>query len=236
MHVHALQTVAPNSRASAHRRPLHRAHRPIDDASSSSSSSSSRLNRHAFVRASSSSSRQNDDEDDAEPFLVPANLFPGFSTPEKKAANSLITLMTMAATRVVLDQWCGTRHRSPMYNKLIDYMQKGSPHTHMKPRPIRDGNRWLHELMRHPEVDFRLAAVRILETRKLLADTEFNWEVMDENAKEGIRAETVELNKAYLTRLCGDVNDVNDGGEKRDACEDVEYERDDDDHARERKE
>ena len=124
-----------------------------------------------------------------------------------------------------------------MYNKLIDYMQKGSPHTHMTPRPIRDGNRWLHELMRHPEVDFRLAAVRILETRKLLADTEFNWEVMDENAKEGIRAETVELNKAYLTRLCGDdVNDVNDGGEKRDACEDVEYERDDDDDARERKE
>ena len=146
MRVHALQTVAPNSRASAHRRPVHRAHRPTD------ASSSSRLNRYAFVRASSSS--RYDDEDDAEPFLVPANLFPGFSTPEKKAANSLITLMTMAATRVVLDQWCGTRHRSPMYNKLIDYMQKGSPHTHMNPRPIRDGNRWLHELMRHPEVDF----------------------------------------------------------------------------------
>ena len=78
--------------------------------------------------------------------------------------------------------------------------------------------------MRHPEVDFRLAAVRILETRKLLADTEFNWEVMDVNAKEGIRAETVALNKAYLTRLCGD---------ERDECEDVEYERDD--YERERK-
>ena len=179
MRVHALQTVAPNSRASAHRRPVHRAHRPTD-ASSSSSSSSSRLNRHAFVRASSSS--RNDDEESSqntEPLRVPANLFPGFPTPEKKAANSIITLMTMAATRVVLDQWCGTRHRSPMYNKLIDYMQKGAPHTNMDPRPIRDGNRWLHELMRHPEVDFRLAAVRILETRKLLADTEFSWEVMD---------------------------------------------------------
>ena len=118
-----------------------------------------------------------------------------------------------------------------MYNKLIVYVQKGAPHTNMDPRPIgRDGNRWLHELMRHPEVDFRLAAVRILETRKLLADTEFNWEVMDENAKEGIRAETVALNKAYLTRLCGDDDD--DG--ERDACEDVEYERDND--ARERKE
>jgi hypothetical protein len=70
----------------------------------------------------------------------------------------------------------------------------------------------------------------------LLADTEFNWEVMDENAKEGIRAETVELNKAYLTRLCGDDVNDDDGGEKRDACEDVEYERDDDDDARERKE
>ena len=123
-----------------------------------------------------------------------------------------------------------------MYNKLMNYMQKGSP-THMNPRPIRDGNRWLHELMRHPEVDFRLAAVRILETRKLLADTEFNWEVMDENAKEGIRAETVELNKAYLSwRLCGGERKRGDGEQKRDACEDVEYERDDDDDARERKE
>ena len=119
-----------------------------------------------------------------------------------------------------------------MYNKLVED-EKGSPHTITSTHVGNGGC----ELMRHPEVDFRLAAVRILETGKLLADTEFNWEVMDENAKEGIRAETVELNKAYLTRLCGDdVNDVNDGGEKRDACEDVEYERDDDDDARERKE
>jgi len=93
-------------------------------------------------------------------------------------------------------------------------MQKGAPHTNNEPRPIRDGNQWLHELMRHPELDFRLAAVRILETRKLLVDKEFNWEVMDANAREGIRAESIELNKLYLTMLCAE----------KDECEDVSYE------------
>lgn len=55
--------------------------------------------------------------------------------------------------------------------------------------------------MRHPELDFRLAAVRILETRKLLVDTEFNWDAMNANAREGIVAESVALNKLYLSQL-----------------------------------
>ena len=59
----------------------------------------------------------------------------------------------------------------------------------------------LHELMRHPELDFRLAAVRILETRKLLVDTEFNWDAMNANAREGVKAESVALNKLYLSQL-----------------------------------
>ena len=80
-------------------------------------------------------------------------------------------------------------------------MQKGAPHTKGQPRPIRDGNAWLHELMRHPELDFRLAAVRILETRKLLVDTEFNWDAMNANAREGIVAESVALNKLYFCLL-----------------------------------
>ena len=100
---------------------------------------SSRLYRQTSILASSSSSSsrdshgENNDENDEKVLRVPSNLFPGFPSPEKKAASSLVTLMTMAACRVVLDQWCGTRHRSPMYNKLIDYMQKGAPHTQDSP-------------------------------------------------------------------------------------------------------
>jgi hypothetical protein len=181
-------------------------------------SKSSRLYRQTSILASSSSSSsssrdsygENNDENENEKVLrVPSNLFPGFPSPEKKAASSLVTLMTMAACRVVLDQWCGSRHRSPMYNKLIDYMQKGAPHTGGQPRPIRDGNEWLHELMRHPELDFRLAAVRILETRKLLVYSEFNWDAMNANAREGVVAESVALNKLYLSQLaeCTDASD-----------------------------
>ena len=216
-HMHS-QTVAQISPASAwcnHQRKHQRVmHKNATHCPSSSSSSSSRLHRQTSIRASSSSDSPDGYDEDGEKLVVPPNLFPGFETPEKKAASSLVTLMTMAACRVVLDQWCGSRHRSPMYNKLIDYMQKGAPHTNNEPRPIRDGNQWLHELMRHPELDFRLASVRILETRKLLVDKEFNWEVMDANAREGVRAESIELNKLYLNMLCAE----------KDECEDVSYE------------
>ena len=40
-------------------------------------------------------------------------------TPERKAAVALGNLFTMAATRVILDQFTGTRHRSPVYNKMV---------------------------------------------------------------------------------------------------------------------
>ena len=63
--------------------------------------------------------------------------------------------------------------------------------------------------MRHPELDFRLAAVRILETRKLLVYSEFNWDAMNANAREGVVAESVALNKLYLSQLaeCTDASD-----------------------------
>jgi hypothetical protein len=214
MHSQTVTQISPASAWCNHQRKHQRAMLKNATHCPSLSSSSSRLHRQTSIRASSSSDSPDGYDEDGEKLVVPPNLFPGFETPEKKAASSLVTLMTMAACRVVLDQWCGSRHRSPMYNKLIDYMQKGAPHTNNEPRPIRDGNQWLHELMRHPELDFRLAAVRILETRKLLVDKEFNWEVMDANAREGIRAESIELNKLYLNMLCAE----------KDECEDVSYE------------
>lgn len=40
-------------------------------------------------------------------------------SPERKAATALGNLFTMASTRVILDQFTGTRHRSPVYHKMV---------------------------------------------------------------------------------------------------------------------
>lgn len=54
---------------------------------------------------------------------VPEDAFTGEGgqhlTPERKAATALGNLFTMAATRVILDQFTGTRHRSPVYYKMV---------------------------------------------------------------------------------------------------------------------
>lgn len=58
-----------------------------------------------------------------EPMHVPEDAFTGEGgqnlTPERKAATALGNLFTMAATRVILDQFTGTRHRSPVYYKMV---------------------------------------------------------------------------------------------------------------------
>jgi hypothetical protein len=58
-----------------------------------------------------------------------------------------------------MEQMCGVRHRSPMYNRLRDYINDEEP--------IREGRDWLAKLMRHPDNEMRLIALRILETREL---------------------------------------------------------------------
>ena len=60
---------------------------------------------------------------DEAPMEVPEDAFKDENghnvTPERKAAVALQNLFTMAATRVILDQFTGTRHRSPVYNKMV---------------------------------------------------------------------------------------------------------------------
>jgi hypothetical protein len=54
--------------------------------------------------------------------VVPADAFKSEAghnlTPERKAGTALGNLFTMAATRVILDQFTGSRHRSPVYYKM----------------------------------------------------------------------------------------------------------------------
>ena len=135
----------------------------------------------------------------------PAVDFDGL-TPEDKAARALVNLFTMAATRVILDQMSGTRHRSPMFNKIVDYLQE---------HPLRNGNEWLAQLMAHEELDYRLVAVRIIETRKALADTEFDYEHMKEATLKGITEENLDMTREYLwCSLDADehVDDLHSGG------------------------
>ena len=60
---------------------------------------------------------------DSEQMHVPEDAFKNEMghniSPERKAATALGNLFTMAATRVILDQFTGTRHRSPVYYKMV---------------------------------------------------------------------------------------------------------------------
>jgi len=175
-----------------------------------------RLRReHYFNEVHRALNDSSEEEERVVRYRIPKTCFQGHQelSPEQKASKALVTLMTMAAARVVLDQWCGSRHRSPMYDRLIEYVQKEG-------HPIKDGTAWLNELMKHPEMDFRLAAVRILETRMILVSndrTGFNWELMEENVRFGIAEESNELSKTYLRSLCRDDEDEGDDDEDDDS-------------------
>ena len=170
-------------------------------------------------------------------------------SPERKAATALGNLFTMAATRVILDQFTGTRHRSPVYYKMVRAVRGPDvapppptpraplapdleprknpvppssrapdfflPRPRPAPRalakqvdflsenPLRNGNEWLAKLMREPDNDLRITAMRIIETRRVFAESEFNWEVMNRVAKEEIDDDTLEMNKQMLMRSLG---------------------------------
>ena len=170
-------------------------------------------------------------------------------SPERKAATALGNLFTMAATRVILDQFTGTRHRSPVYYKMVraargpdvapppptpraplapdlEPRKNPVPPTSRAPdfflprprpaprslakqvdflseNPLRNGNEWLAKLMREPDNDLRITAMRIIETRRVFAESEFNWDVMNRVAKEEIDDDTLEMNKQMLMRSLG---------------------------------
>ena len=76
---------------------------------------------------------------DEAPMEVPEDAFKDENghnvTPERKAAVALGNLFTMAATRVILDQFTGTRHRSPVYNKMVRARASTPPPSRRLVRP-----------------------------------------------------------------------------------------------------
>lgn len=119
---------------------------------------------------------------------VPFDILGGES-PEDRSAGALRTLCTFVALRVVMEQMRGTRHASPLYTKLVDYLAEN---------PLKNGEAWLAGLMRHEETEMRLAALRVLETRAKYVETTFDWGVMQSAVVEGIESENATLRKNYL--------------------------------------
>ena len=127
---------------------------------------------------------------------VPTDAFGGMS-PEYKAAAALKNLLTMVAVRVVLAQEQGYDNEgggmTETYRGLQDYLAAN---------PLRDGNKWLEELMRHPDNNMRLTALRLLEVRKAYAGGQFDFSGMHELAVATPRPRA-RAPRASATRRCG---------------------------------
>ena len=123
---------------------------------------------------------------------VPTDAFGGMS-PEYKAASALKNLFTMVAVRVVLAQEQGYDNEGGLmtetYKGLQDYLSEN---------PLRDGNKWLEELMRHPDNNMRLTALRLLEVRKAYSAEQFDFSGMHELAVSELVKENEKLMGDYV--------------------------------------
>uniref|UniRef100_A0A7S1SPP8 Uncharacterized protein n=1 Tax=Tetraselmis chuii TaxID=63592 RepID=A0A7S1SPP8_9CHLO len=127
--------------------------------------------------------------DDGYGMYVPADALGG-DTPENKAAKSLSTLMTYVAVRIVMEQMSGDRHRSPMYNRLRDYINDEAP--------IREGREWLEGLLRHPENEMRMVALRIIETREIYVDKVFDWDDLKEGTLIKVKQDNNAVKREWM--------------------------------------
>ena len=54
--------------------------------------------------------------------------------------------------------------------------------------------------MREPDNDLRVTALRIIETRRVFAESEFNWEICERVAREETAEDTLQMTKDFLSR------------------------------------
>ena len=69
----------------------------------------------------------------------------------------------------------------------------------LEENPLRDGNKWLEALMRHPDNNMRLTALRLLEVRKAYASGQFDFADMHELAVLELCKENDKLMADYVT-------------------------------------
>jgi len=144
--------------------------------------SSSYARRHTALNASKEPDKGRD-------LYVPELIFGGIS-PEEKAANALVNLFTFVSIRIVLEQMSGTRHRSPVYTKITKYLEEC---------PLTDSGAWIEGLLKSEEMDLKLAALRIIETREAYVETYFSFANMKNHAVNSVNEQTKKLKSDYLT-------------------------------------
>lgn len=123
---------------------------------------------------------------------VPTDAFGGMS-PEYKAASALKNLFTMVAVRVVMAQEQGYDNEggamTPTYKGLQDFLAEN---------PLRDGNKWLEQLMHHDDNNMRLTALRLLEVRRAYASGQFDFGGMHDLAVAELTKENDRLMADYV--------------------------------------
>ena len=75
------------------------------------------------------------------------------------------------------------------YRGLQDYLAAN---------PLRDGNKWLEEMMHHEDNNMRLTALRLLEVRKAYAGGQFDFDGMHKLAVEELTKENDKLMADYV--------------------------------------
>lgn len=83
----------------------------------------------------------------------------------------------------------GNRHRSPVYTDVVEYMQEN---------PLTDSEAWLEGLMNSENMDLKLTALRIIETREAYVETYFSFANMKSHSVNAIKEQTKSLKAGYL--------------------------------------
>ena len=126
---------------------------------------------------------------------VPTDAFGGMS-PEHKAASALKNLFTMVAVRVVLKQELDVVAEKGDGAVMTDTHRELS--EYLRNNPLRDGNVWLEQLMRHPEHNMRRTALRVLAIRKTYTATQFDFDSMRVLAVSELKKENDLLMAGYV--------------------------------------
>lgn len=116
---------------------------------------------------------------------VPSDSFGGLS-PERKAADSLRTLFTFIAARVVLAQLQGSGR-----GELAAYDQQAyrDLSQHLQQVPLKDGDEWVAQLMRQNSA----LALRVMEVRAAYASEDFEWDNLQKLAVRDTKAANTRL-------------------------------------------
>ncbi|KAK3238309.1 hypothetical protein CYMTET_51670 [Cymbomonas tetramitiformis] len=121
----------------------------------------------------------------------------GGLTPEQKAGEALVKLFTFVAARTIMaeiegyDNEGGSAASHPVWRGMQDALtsEKGI-----------DEN-FITDMMRSPDHDMQLAAVRLLEVRTSFAQDTFQWDVLRAAAISNVQADAERVMAQYMSSI-----------------------------------